>query len=286
MPELAMLNGEIMPIAEARIPVEDRGFLFGDGVYEVVVSYHGRLFLLDEHMARFRRSLDAIGMAYVPLPPLVEQIHRAFDAAGFARAKIYIQVTRGAAPRNHAFPSPPVEPNVVIMVREFPPVEESFFQEGVFCITHPDIRWGRVDVKTVNLLPNCLAKQAASERGCYEAILVAADGIVTEATAANAFFVRGQTVFTHPENERILGGITRHAVLELCRQAGLEVVEEAASIQQWRQADELFLSGTTAEVMPVVRLDDQPIGDGRPGPVSRRLLALFREWIDRADGDE
>lgn len=278
MPELASVNGRIVPIEEACVSIDDRGFLFGDGVYEVIVSYYGKLFLLAEHLKRLRRSLDCLRMNYVGTTEIVEQIQNVFAAAAMPRAKVYLQITRGQAPRRHHFPDPQVKPTVVITVHEFPPVPEEYFADGVFCITRPDIRWGRVDIKTVNLLPNCLAKQEAVEHGCFEAIFVAADEVVTEATAANVFIVSRGRVISHPADEHILPGITRHVILELAEQVGLRPEERSFTRQEMLDADEVFLSGTTTEVMPVVRIDNHLIRGGEPGAHSRRLLRLFRDW--------
>jgi len=281
MPELASVNGKISPIGEACISIDDRGFLLGDGVYEVIVARRGKLLFLDEHLARLRRSLDQVRMSDVAMPPVAAEIHRLCNAAALADAKIYLQITRGAAPRNHAFPQPPVAPNVVITVRELHPLSPQFFADGVACLTRPDNRWGRVDIKTINLLPNCLAKQDACEQDCFEAIFIGPDGEAREATAANLFVVCDGAVWTHPANERILSGVTRNAWLRLMRDWGLKVAEKAVSQTQMMAADEVFLSGTTTEVMPVVRIDGRAVGDGRPGPMSRRILALFREWVDQ-----
>jgi len=278
MPELASVNGHITPIAEARVSIDDRGFLFGDGVYEVIVSYHNKLFLLAEHLKRLRRSLDCLRMSYVGTTEIVEQVQKVFTAAAMPRAKVYIQITRGYAPRRHHFPDPQVKPTVVITVREFPPMAEDLFEDGVSCITRPDIRWGRVDIKTVNLLPNCLAKQEAVEHGCFEAIFVSPEDIVREATAANLFIIRDGRVLSHPADERILSGITRQVILDLAAQAGLRPEERTFTRQEMMEADEVFLSGTTTEVMPVVHIDNHLIQRGDPGPHSRRLLKLFREW--------
>ncbi|MDP8222412.1 MAG: D-amino acid aminotransferase [Candidatus Lernaella stagnicola] len=280
MPEIASVNGEITAIEKAFVSINDRGFVFGDGVYEVIVSYRNKLFLFDEHIERLRRSLRYVRMDYVDVEDIIAQIERAFDAADMPRAKVYVQVTRGAARRNHVFPDPPVKPNVIVTVSEFPPVDEKLFEDGIACLTRADIRWGRVDIKTINLLPNCLAKQEALDNGCLEAILIGEDGEVREATAANVFIVRKEKVITHPDNERILCGITRNAVLALCHKAGYQVEERPAPLEEMMLADEVFLSGTTAEVMPVVRVDDQPIGKAKPGPVAARLRQLFQAWIN------
>jgi D-alanine transaminase len=282
MPELASVNGRMLPIAEACIPIDDRGFLLGDGVYEVIVVRGGKLLLFDEHLARLRRSLDGVRMNYVELPPIVAQVRALCAAAGLPEAKLYLQVTRGVAPRNHAFPQPAPAPNVVMTVRELHPLAAESFADGVACLTRPDIRWGRVDIKTINLLPNCLAKQDAAEAGCFEAIFIGPDGAAREATAANLFVVRGGVALTHPENERILSGVTRNLLLRLMRENGMPVREVAATREEMMTADEVFLTGTTTEVMPVVRIDGRPIGGGKPGPFARRLLAIFRDWLAKA----
>ena len=284
MPELASVNGCITSIDDARISINDRGLVFGDGVYEVIASYRGKLILFAEHLARLRRSLDEIRMNYVDVQPIADQITALFRQSGFERAKIYLQVSRGEVPREHAFPQPKVEPNVIITVREIHEDKADKLTHGVCCISRPDLRWGRVDIKTINLLPNCLAKQEAVENGCYEAILIGNDGLVREATSANLYVVRGRTIWTHPCNERILRGITRGLLLELMRKAGLPFREDAVTLSEMYQADEAFLSGTTTEVLPVVKIDDRVIGQGVPGPATRRLIQLYQEWLELTVG--
>ncbi len=279
MPELAAVNGRISPIDEAKISINDRGMVFGDGVYEVIASYRGRLFLFDEHLRRLRRSLDAIRMEYVEIEPIAEQMNYLFERAALPRAKVYLQITRGTAPRDHAFPVPTRGPNVIITVREVHEIDQAKLDRGVACITHRDIRWGRVDVKTTNLLPNCLAKQAALDRGCFDAIFVSGEGIVREATSANLFAAKNGGLWTHPTDERILGGITRAKLIELARPKGIEVREEKFDVDFLLGADEVFITGTTTEVLPIINVDGRPIGGGKPGPLARRMLALLTEWL-------
>ncbi|NLH48493.1 MAG: D-amino acid aminotransferase [Myxococcales bacterium] len=279
MPELASVNGKITPIDQACVSIHDRGLVLGDGVYEVIVSYHDKLFLFDEHIARLRRSLAYVRMSYVDVDEVVRLIRQVFQAAAMPRAKVYLQITRGEAPRNHAFPVPQIKPNLIITVRAFPEMDPALFDAGIVCLTQPDLRWGRVDIKTINLLPNCLAKQAALDAGCHDAIFIAADGLVREATAANVFVIRHGVFLTHPANEHILSGVTRNCLIDLIRGAGWTVEERAATEQEMMTADEVFLSGTTAEVLPVIRINGRPIADGQPGPISRKLLGIFRAWI-------
>lgn len=279
MPEIASVNGKVTPIGEACIGVNDRGLLFGDSVYEVIASYEGRLFLFREHMDRLRRSLDAVKMDYVDVGPIAQQIQSLYQQAGISRAKVYLQITRGEAPRDHAFPSPRANPNIIITVREVHDGPEDWLNEGISCITQRDIRWGRVDIKTTNLLPNCLAKQAALDQGVLEAIFVSDDGIVREGTSSNLFIVKDKTVWTHPRGERILPGITRQSILEVARQTNLEIREETFSGEFMMAADEVFLSGTTAEIVPVVNIDGQPIADGKPGPITKQLYKDLLAWI-------
>jgi D-alanine transaminase len=213
------------------------------------------------------------------LAPVRGWVEETFAAAALPRAKVYLEITRGAAPRTHSFPTPPPPPTVVIAVRERQELPAANFTVGVGCITRPDVRWGRVDLKTVNLLPNCLAKQEALEQDCFEAIFIGPHGEVREATAANVFAVRSGRIWTHPENERILSGVTRDALVKLLRDEGVEVVERVFTRAEMMAADEVFLTGTTTEVMPVIRIDGLTVADGKPGPVSRRLHARFRAWM-------
>lgn len=273
------LNGRLLPEAEARISPTDRGFLFGDGVYEVVRVVEGAPFLADAHLARLGRGLRELR---IPAPAVAdddrfaELCGRLLDANGLraGQATVYLQVTRGAAPRTHAFPDPPAEPTVFAAAAPFSP--SPALREGVRAATHPDLRWARCDVKTVNLLPNVMAKQRARERGCWEALLLRGD-VVTEGSSSNAFGVVGGELRTHPGDERILPGVTRALVIEMARETGIPVNETPILRGELERLDELFLTGTTTDVQPVVELDGRPVGDGRTGPVARALReALYR----------
>ncbi|GIW07962.1 MAG: D-amino acid aminotransferase [Dehalococcoidia bacterium] len=276
MEQLVYLNGEIVPYSEARIPVEDRGFLFGDGIYEVVRIYHGRPFAFDRHFERLRRSaaeirldLDIERLRADALDLIVRQ--------GIEEATLYLQATRGVAIRNHAFPSEPVA-SVMMLVRSASAPSAAVLQNGVRCITLPDDRWARCSIKSINLLPNVLAKQQAVEAGCYEAIYLR-DGYMTEGSSSNSWAVLDGELWTAPKSNYILGGITRDVLLELARQDGLPIREEPVPGWRLAAADEILISSTTSEVLPVVELDGRPVGAGRPGPVWERLYHLLQRAI-------
>lgn len=276
---LVYLNGEFVPYERAVIPVEDRGNLFADGVYEVIRFYGGRPLAMEAHMERLRRSAEAIRL---PAPD-VEALTRAglelVKANGVVDGSLYLQVSRGVAPRNHLFP-PGAKPTVFMIAREVPRPDRQVVEKGVACITVPDIRWGRCDIKSIGLLPNVLAKQEAHEKGAYEALFVR-DGIVTEGTSSNLFAVKGGKLLTHPEGEHILPGITRRIILHLAEREGVEVELAELREEELREADELFISGTLAELMPVTSVDGRPVGSGSVGPVTRRLRAQYDALVER-----
>ena len=266
------LNGDYLERADATVSVDDRGFLFADAVYEALRAPRGRIFEADRHMARMRHGLDTLRFG---TPTLTDEMLVAagrlieLNALGESDALVYMHVTRGVAPRKHAFPAADTVPTVFVAVSPFVP-KSGLCAEGAAAITHPDLRWERCDLKTTNLLANVLANQAAQEAGAYEALLVR-DGLVTEGTHCNVFGVIGGELRTHPLGHRILRGITRDVVIELAREREWTVREDAVREEELRAADELFLTGTTTDVMPIVRLDGVPVGDGRPGPVASAL---------------
>ena len=279
MPNVAFVNGAFMPLAEAKVSIEDRGFQFGDGVYEVIRTYKGRPFSLDAHLARLDRSAAALNL---PQPysrdDWTHHILEGIKRAAYPESKIYLQITRGVAPRDHAY-SDDVTPTVVMTVREFHPLDRSVQATGVDAMTTEDIRWGRCDIKSVNLLANVLARQRVRQAGVFEAILVNGE-FVTEGAISNVMVARGGTVMTAPEGPHILSGVTRAIVLDLARSAGVQVQERFVSQAEIYEADEVFLTGTTVEVLAVVRIDGKMIGDGRPGPITQRLAERFTSRID------
>jgi D-alanine transaminase len=264
-----------MPLADVRIPALDRGFLFGDAVYEVIRVYAGRPFLFDEHIARLARSLEAIRIHGIELPRLKQRVLDTIAAGPFREATVYIQVTRGAAPRSHPFPAN-VEPLEFLYVQPFidPYVETR--THGVAVITTPDLRWERCDIKSTNLLANVLAAQAAKEAGAFEAVFHLADGRLLEGTHTSLFGVLDGRLLTAPQSPGILPGITRGLILRLAREQQVPLHEHTLMLPDLARVSELFLTGTTSEVMPVVRVDRQAIGDGSPGPVTRRLQEAYR----------
>lgn len=274
---IVFLNGQFVPTAEARISPDDRGFLFADGVYEVVRVYGGRLFEAQAHWNRLARSLRELrltGAEQIDFGKVSEELIARNDL-GTADAIVYLQITRGAAPRKHAFPSPAVPPTVYGYAAPYE-VPRQPLAQGVKAIVVPDIRWTRCDIKTVSLLPNVLANQQAHEAGAVEAVLVR-DGAVTEGSHSNFAAVFDGVLVTAPLSNYILGGITRGVVLGLCRKLGIPVREFPILEQELPQAEEMMLLGTTTEVLPVVQLGDRPVGGGRPGPVTLKLQQAFRE---------
>ncbi len=271
------LNGELVPAEEARVPVDDRGFLFADGVYEVARVYDGRIFKMAEHLRRMSDGLGAIRIDFPDIGGLAGIAERLLDENGLRSggATIYIQVTRGVAPRKHAFPAG-VRPTVFLAARAYQDPPATYWDDGVAAIRYPDIRWARCDIKSVALLPNVLANQAAHEVDAFEALFVR-DGVVIEGSHSNLAAVIDGTVVTYPRSNYILPGITRDSVLQLARHAGIPVREGPIYDHELFAVEELFLLGTTTEVMPVVRVDGHQIGDGRPGPVTRRLIELYRQ---------
>jgi D-alanine transaminase len=271
-------NGNYLPKDEVRISPDDRGFVFGDGVYEVIRSYGGNLFAVDAHLARMRWGVCELAINGADVDQLgdvaAELIRRNNFTSG--DATVYLQVTRGAAPRAHAFPDPAVPPTVYAQAGRFTPKGDP--AKGIVTITVPDIRWARCDIKTVQILPNCLANQRARASGAQEALFVR-DGVVLEGSHSSVFFVFGEEVRTAPKTNYILPSITRDVVLELCRESGIPARESPVFAHELPRATEAFLAGTTMEVMPIVRIDGMAVGGGGPGPVTRRLQERFRSRL-------
>jgi D-alanine transaminase len=278
MEPLANINGVTLPLAEAKVPALDRGFLFGDAVYEVLRIYAGRPWLEEEHFLRLGQSLEAIRIHGINVARLRRRMHETIAAGPFPEAIAYLQVTRGAAPRAHPFPAG-VTPLEFLYVQEFHDPYTEARKSGAEVITQPDVRWGRCDIKSTNLLGNVLAMQAAKEAGCLEALLYSPDGTVTEGTHTSFFGVLKGRVLTAPNSNAILPGITRGLVLRLAEQAGVSLEEKVLRRSDLKLVSELFLTGTTSEVLPIVRVDGQAIADGKPGPVTRRLQQAYQDAV-------
>jgi D-alanine transaminase len=274
MPDIAFVNGRFIPWKDAVVSIDDRGFQFGDGVYEVIRTYRGAPFELAAHLARLERSTKELNLVQpYSRAQWTQWIQQGLGQAGYQEAKVYIQITRGTAPRDHAFPSG-VSPTVVMTIRELHPLSLQLRQDGVTARTCDDLRWSRCDIKSLNLLGNVLAREEAKKAGVFEAILVK-DGLVTEGSLSNVMAVRSGTIVTAPEGPRILSGVTRTVVLELARKEEIPVEEQFLSLDALYGADEVFLTGTTLEVLGVVRIDGNTIGSGRPGPITKTLAARW-----------
>jgi len=280
---LVFLDGKYIDQSEARVSVDDRGFLFADGIYEVIRVYDGRLFLTGPHFDRLRRGLDATRIESHAPDYLLEVSNRLIVENGLQDddAIVYIQVTRGAAPRRHAFPPPGTTPTVYVAVKPFPRFPAENYESGEAAISVPDTRWGRCDIKSIGLLPNVMANQQAKEAGAFEALFVR-DGVLIEGSHSNLLGVIAGELVTYPACNYILGGITRDFVLGLARGLGIPVREGPIFADRLDDVEELFLSGTTTEVMPLTRLDGRPVGDGRVGSIARRLERAYLESVQTA----
>jgi D-alanine transaminase len=280
MTRIAYVNGRFHPIARAALPVEDRATQLADGVYEVIKAVRGQPQDLDRHLDRLDRSLAALRirprLSRAALTIVIREVlrrNRLQDAA------IYIQVDRGTAPRNHLFPKRG-RANVIVTARRAVWPRAGEIEDGVGVVTLPDQRWARCDIKSVALLPNLLAKQQAAEAGCREAWLLDAQGWITEGASSNAWIVdRDGRLITPPLSPAILGGVTRSVVLELAREAGLEVVLRHFSLKEARGAREAFLTSTTSLVLPVTSIDGHPVANGKPGSITRSLLATYLQRV-------
>lgn len=276
--DLVLLNDQLVPRREAKVDIEDRGYQFGDGIYEVVRFYNGQTFLMEEHLERLERSAREIRLQ---LPLSIDELHKRLDQlvkqSACTDGIIYLQVTRGVAPRNHPFPSPEVKAQLVAYTkpyqRPFPQLEQ-----GVKGKLIEDIRWLRCDIKSTNLLGNVLAKQAAKEAGALEAILHRGE-IVTEGSSSNVFIVKNGALKTHPATHLILNGITRQIVLQIAQELAIPVIEEPFTVSELLNADEVMVTSTTQEITPICAVNDKKIGAGVPGPLAKRLQEALEEKI-------
>jgi D-alanine transaminase len=283
MNELCWLNGQVMPLSEAKVSVEDRGFLFADGVYEALRVYNGKPLALAEHLDRLERSLAGIEL---PLPVSKAELHSAIvklvNHSGLTDAVVYLQVTRGPAPRNHLFPKDP-KPTTFFYVRSMTPLPPIDQIEPYTLLSVPDERWARCWIKSIALLSSTLARNAAERAGADEAIFVD-NGIVREGASTNLFAVIDRQVVTHPTGSRILTGVTRDLLLRIARDLDIPVAEREMTLDQAQHADEVFLSSSVREVMWVGRWDGLRIGEGSCGPITRRLHEEYRQRVQAACG--
>lgn len=279
MPRISYVNGRFIRHSHAAVHIEDRGYQFADAVYEVVAIVRGRLIDDELHFERLERSLREIRID-MPFSRAIFRIKIAelLRLNRLTNGSLYLQVSRGVAPRNHKIPGP-MRPSVVLTVRPLREVPADVVENGVPVITVPDERWKRPDIKTVALLPNILAKDDAVQRDVYEAWLVTPDGVVTEGTSTNAWIVKDGALITHPAASSILNGVTRLALLKIAAELNISLDERPFSVAEAYDADEAFLSSTSAFLVPIVRIDDKQIGAGVPGPVATALLARYKEHL-------
>lgn len=275
---LAYLNGNYQPLAETQVSVMDRGFLFGDGVYEVIPVYARKSFRLNEHLQRLRACLSTIRIANphsdAEWQAIIERVIASSDSAD---QQIYLQVTRGIAPvRNHAFPAD-AKPTVLVMSDPLLPPDAALFASGVTAVSAADFRWLRCDIKTTSLLANCLLRQIAIDAGCAETVLFR-DGILTEGAASNIFVVKDGVLLAPQKNHLMLPGITYDVVLEIAAHSGIPYVVRDITAAEVKAADELLLTSSTREVLPIVALDERPVGSGQPGAMARRLAAAYQDF--------
>jgi D-alanine transaminase len=276
---LVHLNGRYIDAGEAKISALDRGFIFGDGVYEVWRVVRGQLFEAERHQGRLERGLRELGIARPAdgslerLTAIGQRLLKENDLED-GDATLYVEITRGTAPRMHQFPPAETVPTLLVMASAFAPSDTRF--TGTRIITQPDVRWLRCDLKTVQLLPNVMARQAATEQGASEAIFVR-DGLITEGTHTTVFAAIDGMLRTHPANHLVLPGVTRDVVIELATDVGVKVRQDAIAVDELSRATELFLTGTTTDVTPVISVDGRPIGNGSPGPIARALLDRLLE---------
>lgn len=285
MTEWAYINGEFCELSAAKVSVEDRGFQFADGIYEVVMAYNRRPFRLPEHLKRFRRSAEAIKLNFDFDAGQIERIvEQGIARCAFDDIHIYLQLTRGRAPRNHRFPPPDAPPTVVAIFKPRREPDAQLREHGYSLITVPDDRWANCFIKSIALLPNILARQHAVEAGADEAAFVTPDGQVLECASSNIFASRNGVLVTPPLGPRLLAGITRQYLLECAARLDLRTAERPLSVDDLLSADEVLVTSTAVEVLGVVKLDGRAIGDGKVGEVTRRLMAEFKRGVREACG--
>lgn len=277
--DVAMINDQMLPMADLTAPYLDRGIFFGDGVYEVIRSYDGRIFALEEHLSRFERSLREIRMTGIDMGLIRQKIADAFEKGGYANAKIYFHLTRGSENRDH-MPSEGLVPNFFLTLSELHP-SPMVKQNGIAVSTQPDWRWKRCDIKSLNLLPNVLARIEAARQGATEAILVGDDGMITEGAGSAFFAIDGKerALITRPLGHEILPSITRKMMFQVAENAGLSVQERPLTPEQAALCDELFIGITTKDVVPVTRFDGNVISGGKCGELTGKLIEEFKQFV-------
>ncbi|MCA9801464.1 MAG: aminotransferase class IV [Cyanobacteria bacterium HKST-UBA02] len=275
---LADWNGEVMPLAEVRVSVLDRAFLFGDAVYEVIRAYGGHFFHINDHLDRMKTSLASLSIEGVDTEEVGRRARALLAQSGIPDALVYIQATRGVAARTHYYPESYV-PNILIYVQPFSDPYREERKTGVASVTHKDIRWGRNDIKATSLAANCMAAQYARSKGCLEVVFIDRDGYMTEGSHTSLFGIRDGKLLVAPSSANVLPGITKRQVLELARKSDVPIEEVRVREEEIYDLGEFFLAGTPEELISIVRVNDRLIGDGKPGPLVRALYQSFSSSI-------
>jgi len=275
MTKIACVNGSFLPESEASVSIFDRGFLFGDGIYEAVSVLNGKLIDVEPHLARLERSLEAVAMrSPYSRDEIIELLRELVRQNAFTEGLLYFQITRGVAPRAFHFPPESVNSSFTAFTLPMALIEREDVHRGVKLISIDEQRWARRDIKSIGLLPQCLGKQAAVERGCYEALMVE-NNMITEGTSSSAYIVKDNTLITRPLSRAILPGVTRRAIMALAERDQIKIDERAFSLEEAYQADEACITAASNFIMPVVKIDEHKIADGKPGPVVLRLRELY-----------
>jgi D-alanine transaminase len=281
MKQVLFLNGRFMPLSKGCIKVEDRGFQFADGVYDVLRVYNGRMFRAKEHLARLEEGAREIGIETSSWRNKMERIlKKLIQRSGAKELALYIQITRGAAPRTHGIPKA-IRPTVLAYTMPVNPDWPRQRREGVCAVSMLDDRWGRCNLKTIALLANVLAREEARRRGAEEPIFVSARGTVYEGGSSNVYCIHERQLSTPPVGPKVLPGVTRQVVLEIAREIGLRVSESPRNLKFFKSADEAFLTSSTREIIPIVRIDERAVGSGKPGSWTRKLQKQFQEVVKK-----
>lgn len=278
---IVYINGKYLDDSKATVNVNDRGYLLADGVYEGFRIYNGKIFKLQEHKNRFQRSLNELKISYSIENEIEEVFEKLFEKNSYKNEDelfFYMQITRGVAPRDHGFPKINPEVGIYAFLSEKKINLESY-NNGVEVCTVPDNRWARCDIKCISLIANCLAKQTALDGGFADGLFVH-DGVITEGTSTNVCFVKDETVYTHAATNRILSGVTRNFVLDLCKENDIKVVEFPLSVDKISSVDEAFLTGTSGEITPIIKIDNITIGNGKVGETTKQLQKYYKKYVE------
>lgn len=276
---LANWNGTEMPLNEVKVSVLDRGFLFGDAVYEVLRIYSGKFFHPEDHLDRLKASLNSLKISGVDISELRTRLNKTLEHSALNNGLAYLQITRGEAVRKHRYPENCV-PNILIYVDHFDDPYAEVRETGVSAVTHPDIRWRRNDIKATSLAANCMAAQYAYEHGCPEVIFISPEGLLTEGSHTSIFGVKDGKLLVAPASASVLPGITKKVVLDLAKAGNITVADGKIKKEDIHNLDEIFMAGTPEEIIAITKVDDKPIGNGHCGPIVRKLQAEYKKLID------